>query len=84
MKYIEFTIMRNVADAIVYEMTIGKAKRRARYHYNRYMDIFDNVDCGHSMLQLISRRASRHAACFNTAMDQLCELDPKCKVEFRL
>lgn len=53
-------------------------KDKARHHYLAFLDIAENYDCGNELVKTINSDAAVHAREFNTAMDELAQIDTSC------
>lgn len=59
-------------------MRVAQLKVTARLAYQRYYRELDGMDCGRHMAEQVNPRLREAKLEFNSTMDELALLDPKC------
>lgn len=55
---------------------IERLKRKARFHYIRYTEQRNGLDCGNSMAEIFRPSIYKDKIEFNRIMDELAKIDP--------
>lgn len=62
---------------------IQKLKAKLRKYYLQYHNALDGLDCGKTLGEYVSSRATRAKCAYNEVIDELVKLDPEAE-KYRL